>query len=111
MNLWHAVTAAIITSTAASIMVAIGGMMLIPHVPDLYNELYNNSRLQRPESTVVFFAIFPTLQILLSTAFLVTTRKSRRSETKIVKTMLPLLISCLFTLIQIDRFRAALSHF
>ncbi len=111
MNLWHAVTAAIITSTAASIMMAIGGMTLIPHVPDLYNELYNDSRLQRPESTVVFFAIFPTLQILLATAFLVTTRNSPRSETKVVQAMLPLLLSCLFTIIQIYRFRGALSHF
>jgi len=111
MNFWHAVTAAIITSTAASIMMAIGGMTLIPHVPDLYNELYNDARLQRPESTVMFFAIFPILQILLAAAFLATTRNLRRSEVKVVQAMLPLLLSCLFTIGQIYRLGVALNHF
>lgn len=111
MNFWHAVTAAIITFTAASILMAIGGMTLIPHVPDLYNELYNNSRLQRPESTVMFFAVFPILQILMATVFLVTTRNARMGEAKVVQAMLPLLLTCFFTIGQIYRLGVAINHF
>lgn len=111
MNIWRAVTAVILAATASSIVMAVVGLTLIPHVPDLYNELYNDSRLQRPESTAMFFTVFPILQIAMATAFLVTTRNARNSEFKVGRAMLPLLVSCLFTIGQIYRLRVALLHF
>lgn len=87
------------------------GIVLIPHVPDLYNEVYNNSRLQRPESTVWFFSTFPIIQVLMTVTFLSIFPDAGDDKKVIVRAMLPVLMTCYFTICQFLRLLAALHHY
>lgn len=40
----------------------------IPHIDDLYNTVYNNSRPERPENATLFLFIFPSFCVALSIA-------------------------------------------
>ena len=95
--------------TVASIVMATCGLIWIPYNSDLYNEVYKNVRLERPENSIIFFLWFPIMQILITFLFFKYSKKIKENFIKF--SVFPFILNIYFSFIQFNRLSKSIDHF
>jgi hypothetical protein len=111
MNISNIITAIFVTLTIISIVIAVGGIISTPYLDDIYNEIYNNSRLQRPENTIIYFISFPIIQILMTIIFIYKYSGENLGNKTTVSIIFVICAHILFTILQFSRLLKAIHYF
>ena len=109
MKFWNIIMMAMTGVTVASIVMATCGLIWIPYNPDLYNEVYKNVRLERPENSIIFFLWFPIMQILITFLFFKYSIKVKKNFIKF--SVFPFILNIYFSFIQFNRLSKSIDHF
>lgn len=102
---------ATLLSCSITIMLGALGIATSPIMDDIYNEIYSDTRLSDPESTLFFFCIFPFMHIISTIVFLKNYDTYTKENIISSKANLYKLASVIFILASIYRLLRAWAHF